>query len=130
VAAELDYSASDGNWLLPMVEAVGSSLGQLPGLGLAGGGYRTEENLKGSPIELVVGLGREGKRHAQINPQTHPYTATMSAKRQTRAGKAAYRERKWIAEPPNGWIRCWASGSSACADCTRCKRSGSSCAQR
>ena len=29
----------------------------------------------------------------------------MAAKLQTEAGKAAYRKRKWIAEPPNGWVK-------------------------
>ena len=29
----------------------------------------------------------------------------MAAKLQTAEGKAAYRRRKWIAEPPNGWIK-------------------------
>ena len=29
----------------------------------------------------------------------------MAAKLQTDASKAAYRKRKWIAEPPNGWIK-------------------------
>ena len=29
----------------------------------------------------------------------------MTAKQQTDAGKAAYRKRKWIAKPPNGWIK-------------------------
>jgi hypothetical protein len=29
----------------------------------------------------------------------------MAAKLQTDEGKAAYRRRKWIAEPPNGWIK-------------------------
>jgi putative ribosome biogenesis GTPase RsgA len=29
----------------------------------------------------------------------------MAAKLQTDQGKAAYRKRKWIAEPPNGWIK-------------------------
>ena len=29
----------------------------------------------------------------------------MAAKLQTDRGKAAYRKRKWIAEPPNGWIK-------------------------
>ena len=29
----------------------------------------------------------------------------MTAKLQTDAGKAAYRKRKWIAEPPSGWIK-------------------------
>lgn len=29
----------------------------------------------------------------------------MAAKLQTDEGRAAYRRRKWIAEPPNGWIK-------------------------
>jgi hypothetical protein len=29
----------------------------------------------------------------------------MSAKLQSEQGKAAYRRRKWIAGPPNGWIK-------------------------
>jgi hypothetical protein len=29
----------------------------------------------------------------------------MAAKLPSGEGKAAYRRRKWIAEPPNGWIK-------------------------
>ena len=29
----------------------------------------------------------------------------MADKLDSEAGKAAYRRRKWIAEPPNGWIK-------------------------
>ena len=29
----------------------------------------------------------------------------MAVKMQTTAGRPAYRKRKWIAEPPNGWIK-------------------------
>lgn len=29
----------------------------------------------------------------------------MAAKLQTERGRNAYRKRKWIAEPPNGWIK-------------------------
>ena len=57
------------------------------------------------PIEVVVALGREGKQHAQIDPNTHPYTVAMATRLQTDQGRAAYRRRKWIAEPPNGWIK-------------------------
>ena len=32
-------------------------------------------------------------------------TAEMAAKLQSDDGKAACRRRKWIAEPPNGWIK-------------------------
>ena len=34
-----------------------------------------------------------------------PHTAAMAAKLQTDAGQADYRKCKWIAEPPNGWIK-------------------------
>ena len=50
-------------------------------------------------------MGREGKRCAQIDALTQPHTAAMAAKLQTPAGQAAYRRRKWLAEPPNGWIK-------------------------
>jgi len=52
-----------------------------------------------------VALGREGKEHAQVNAQQYPHTAAMAAKLKTEEGRAAYRKRKWIAEPPNGWIK-------------------------
>ena len=105
VAAELDNSAPDANWLLPMIQAVGDNLGELPELGLADAGYRSEENLKNAPIEVVVALGREGKEHAEVDAQQYPHTAAMAAKLKTDEGRRAYRKRKWIAEPPNGWIK-------------------------
>ena len=108
VAAELSNNAADTHQLVPMLQAVKSNTGELPGQGLADAGYRSEDNfeqLQGLPIELVVALGREGKQHAQIDPKSHPHTAAMAAKLQTDEGKAAYRRRKWIAEPPNGWIK-------------------------
>lgn len=58
VAAELDNTAPDANWLLPMIQAVGDNLGELPELGLADAGYRSEDNLKNAPIEVVVALVR------------------------------------------------------------------------
>ena len=99
VAAELDNTAPDANWLLPMIDAVQDNLGALPALGLADAGYRSEDNLRDAPIDLVVALGREGKQHAAIDAARLPHTAAMAAKMQTAAGRAAYRKRKWIAEP-------------------------------
>ena len=46
---------------------------------------------------------RASRRCASI--RNNPHTAAMAAKLQTDEGKAAYRRRKWIAEPPNGWIK-------------------------
>jgi len=108
VAAELSNNAADTQQLVPMLQAVKSNTGELPKQGLADAGYRSEDNfeqLAGLPIELVVALGREGKQQAHIDPDTHPHTAAMAAKLQTDQGKTAYRRRKWIAEPPNGWIK-------------------------
>ncbi len=108
VAAELSNSAADAQQLVPMLQAVKANTGELPRQGLADAGYRSEDNfeqLAGLRTELVVALGREGKTQAQVDPKTHPHTAAMAAKLQTDEGKAAYRRRKWIAEPPNGWIK-------------------------
>ncbi len=105
VAAELDNAAPDANWLLPTIQAVGDNLGERPELGQADTGYRSEDNLKNAPIDLVVALGREGKQHAEIDAQQYPHTAAMADKLKTVEGRAAYRNRKWIAEPPNGWIK-------------------------
>ena len=105
VAAELGNTAADANWLLPMVEAVQANLGELPQLAVADTGYRSEENFKNTPIPLVVALGREGKEHAEVNSRQYPHTAAMAARLKTDEGQQAYSKRKWIAEPPNGWIK-------------------------
>jgi hypothetical protein len=89
VAAELDNSAPDANWLLPMIQAVGDNLGELPELGLADAGYRSEDNLRNAPIELVVALGREGKEHAEVDALQYPHTAAMAAKLRTQQGQTA-----------------------------------------
>ena len=94
VAAELDNSAPDANWLLPMIQAVGDNLGEVPELGLADAGYRSEDNLKKAAIDVVVPLGREGKAHAEVDAQGYPYTAAMAAKLQSEYGRAAYDKRK------------------------------------
>jgi transposase len=108
VAVEVGNNAADVGQLLPMLKAVQDNTGQTPGQVLADAGYRSEENfagLAGSGTELVVALGREGKRCAEIDADEYPHTAAMAAKLHTPDGKAAYRKRKWIAEPPNGWIK-------------------------
>ena len=108
VAAELGNNAADAQQLVPMLQAVKTNTGEFPRQGLADAGYRSEDNfeqLAGLPIEMVVALGREGKSQAQVDPATYPHTAAMAAKLQTEEGKMAYRRRKWIAEPPNGWIK-------------------------
>jgi hypothetical protein len=108
LAAELTNSASDAGELPVMLRAVQANLGELPRQALADTGYRSEdvfEALAGCGTELVVALGREGKQPLQFEPRTTPRTAEMAARLRSDDGKAAYRRRKWIAEPPNGRIK-------------------------
>jgi hypothetical protein len=108
VAAELTNNASDAGELPTLLQAVQDSLGALPGQALADTGYKAEavfEALADSGCDLVVALGREGKQALRFDAHRSPYTAAMADKLQTDEGKAAYRRRKWIAEPPNGWIK-------------------------
>jgi len=108
VAAELTNVGSDAGQLPVMLQAVKDNLGQLPAQVLADTGYRAEqvfEELAGNGVDLVVSLGREGKKQLAFHADRNPHTALMSAKLQGEAGKAAYRKRKWIAEPPNGWVK-------------------------
>ena len=108
VAAELTDCASDSGQLPGMVATVERTLGALPGQFLADAGYRSEaalEALAKKPCEVIVALGREGRKHAGIDAEKYPHTAQMAAKLQSDEGKAAYRRRKAIVEAPNGWIK-------------------------
>jgi transposase len=108
VAAELTNNASDAGELPTMLHAVKNNLGQTPEQALADTGYRSEAvfaQLADSGTDLVVALGREGKQPLGFDPARSPHLAAMAAKLQSAAGKAAYRRRKWIAEPPNGWVK-------------------------
>lgn len=108
VAAELTNSASDAAQLPVMLQAVSDNLGQRPRQVLADTGYRGEsvfEQLANCGTDVIVSLGREGKKLVRFDRQRSPLTAQMADKLQTDAAKEAYRCRKWIAEPPNGWIK-------------------------
>jgi transposase len=107
VAAELVNCAADVGELPKMLQAVHDNLGAYPAQTLADAGYRSEavfEQLS-ERTDLVVALGREGKKHVQINADNLPRTAAMAEKMKTEPARTAYRRRKWLAEPPNGWIK-------------------------
>ena len=108
VAAELTNSASDAAQLPRMLQAVGDNLGERPKQVLADTGYRGEavfEQLTNCGTDVIVSLGREGRKLVRFDRQRSPLTARMADKLQTAQAKDAYRRRKWIAEPPNGWIK-------------------------
>ena len=54
----------------------------------------------------MIALGREGKLLAKPRDvKRYPHTVAMAAKFETAKAKRDYRKRKWIAEPPNGWVK-------------------------
>jgi transposase len=108
VAAELTDCAADSAELPRMLQAAKDNTGQAAEVALADAGYRSEEvlaQLNTLPTEVLVALGREGKKQAQIDAAKLPLTAAMAAKLQSEHGQAKYRRRKAIVEPPNAWIK-------------------------
>ena len=111
VAAEVVNTSSDVHQLPMVLGAVQSHTGAQANQVLADAGYRSEAVMadlaQSLPhTELVIALGREGKAQSKpTNAQRYPHTVAMRAKLQTEKGKQDYGKRKWIAEPPNGWIK-------------------------
>ena len=107
VAAELVNCAADVGELPKMLQCVHDNLGAYPAQTLADAGYRSEAVFEqlGERTDLIVALGREGKKHVEINADSLPRTAAMAEKMKTQPARTAYRRRKWLAEPPNGWIK-------------------------
>jgi transposase len=111
VAAEVVNTSSDVQQLPMVLSAVEANTGASPAQVLADAGYRSEAVMAELAItqpdtELVIALGREGKVLAKPrDAQRYPHTVAMAAKFETEQGKIDYRKRKWIAEPPNGWIK-------------------------
>ncbi len=80
VAAELSNNASDSDRLPVLLSAVKANVGKDAGQVVADAGFRSEAvfaQLKDSPSELIVALGREGKQELQIDAQQYPHTAAM-----------------------------------------------------
>lgn len=108
VAAELTNNGADSTRLPSLLEAVNNTAGEYPEQVLADAGFRSEavfEALKEHPTDLVVAVGREGKKHLTIDPKRRPLTAAMAKKFQSEQTQLAYRRRKWLSEPPNGWVK-------------------------
>jgi transposase/IS5 family transposase len=111
VAAEVVNTNSDVQQLPMVLGAVKAATGSSAAQVLADAGYRSEAVMAELAItepdtELVIALGREGKALAKPrDAQRYPHTVAMAAKFETEQGKIDYRKRKWIAEPPNGWIK-------------------------
>lgn len=108
VAAELTNSGADSQQLPKVLEAVKQNTGANAQQVVADAGYRSEavfEALLEHPAELIVALGREGKQALKIDPSKRPLSAAMAEKFKSVVTQDAYRRRKWLSEPPNGWVK-------------------------
>lgn len=111
VVAEVVNTSSDVQQLPMVLGAVKANTGSSAIQVLADAGYRSEAVMAELAIaepdtELVIALGREGKVLAKPrDAERYPHTVAMAAKFETEQTKLDYRKRKWIAEPPNGWIK-------------------------
>ena len=108
VVAELSQSSAENDRLPILLAAVKANLGALPEQTLADAGFRSEaifEQLAEVATDLIVALGREGREDSRFDAQKYPRTAAMAARLRTDSGRDAYRWRKHIVEPPNGWIK-------------------------
>lgn len=109
VAIGLGNNAADNDQLVPMVEAIKDNLGELPQRVLGDSGFRSEQAFaqleKHEQMEVLVALGREGKKQAAMDPKQYPATVRMAERLASKEGQTHYRRRKAIVEPVFGWIK-------------------------
>ncbi len=111
VAADVVNTSSDVQQLPMVLDALKTNTQADAAQVLADAGYRSEAVMaqlatSHPETDLVIALGREGKVLAKPRDETrYPHTTAMAAKFEMEKTKEDYRKRKWIAEPPNGWIK-------------------------
>ena len=108
VATEVTANASDQGGVPALLDALAETVGEQPETVLADAGYSNERDLadlETRGIDGYVSLGREGKAARPRDPEKYPATSRMAEKLSRPAGRAAYAERKWLSEAPNGWIK-------------------------
>ena len=108
VATTVTDNASDQGQLIPMVDAVADTCGEMPRQVLADASYCNERDLKrleARDIDGYVSLVREGKAGVNADPDKHPAKARMAGKLASDEGRRRYARRKWMAEAPVGWIK-------------------------
>ena len=113
VAAQVSNQASDNPHLLPMVQAVMTNTGSKPRRFSADAGYGVAANLEALAelrIDAYVAQRRERDATDSSTPRGRIPKALgigprMARKVRTKAGRAVYKRRKHVAEPPFGMIK-------------------------
>ena len=107
-----------------VLQAVRDNVEHRPRQALADTGYRsaTFRELDGCGTELVVALGREGKRRLAVRRERNPHTAQMADKLESGRARAPTENGNGSPNRPTAGSRtCWDSGSSACPGLERVK---------
>lgn len=108
VAAELTNNAACADRLPELLDAFKASPDAAATLVLADTGFRSEAvfaQLAAGTTEAIVALGPETRATLKIDAEKNPHTLAMAKRLETERARAAYRRRKAIVEPPNGWIK-------------------------
>ncbi len=107
VAATVQQSAADMRALIPLVDQAKRNVGHRAQEVLADAGYASEANLKAlerRKIKGYVALSRERKSARPPKPEARA-TRRMLSKLKSKRGRAKYKRRKHLAEPPFGWMK-------------------------
>jgi transposase len=114
VAAETTQDANDKKQLVPMLEAAGENLGQMPTEALADAGYFSEENVTAPELKEVDLYVPPDRQKHEPSPETPVEAApgaetgakaAMRVKVSSPSGKAVYAKRKAMVEPVFGQIK-------------------------
>lgn len=113
VANRLTANSTDKGELCRVIDELDSTVDGVPECVLADAGYRKEADflaLESRQIDAYVALGRDRAKDASgqpviRKPQDNPATVRMREKMTSPLGEERYRERKFISEAPNGWIK-------------------------
>ena len=113
LAAEVSNQAADNPHLVPMVRAVRQNTGRKPRRFSADAGYGAVANLEALQelrIDAYIAQGRERDPVTESVPRGRIPQALgigprMARKLRTKAGRAVYKRRKHVAEPPFGVIK-------------------------
>lgn len=103
----VSQSPKDMGLLIPMLNAAYETTGQMPNRTLADTGYKNERDLallQELKIDGYVAVVREG-RVGRPPSKASPCSQAMQRKLKTKRGRARYRQRKAIVEPPFGWVK-------------------------
>ena len=92
-----------------LLDALAETVGEQPETVLADAGYSNEQGTwrtwtREASTGMCPWAGR-GRRPGPASPEKYPATSRMAEKLSRPAGRAAYAERKWLSEAPNGWIK-------------------------